>query len=79
MYDKKERIIKKVIAPGEAGSNYLQTKFKLNTKFSFYSLHCVCLKLIYLTFKLSSISSHLPLFTFKLYLLLFILISAPMI
>ena len=30
----------KVIAPGEAGSNNLQTKFKLNTKLSFYSLNC---------------------------------------
>ena len=30
----------KVIAPGEAGSNNLQTKFKLNTKFSLYSLYC---------------------------------------
>ena len=30
----------KVIAPGFARSNNLQTKFKLNTKFSLYSLHC---------------------------------------
>ena len=30
----------KVIAPGFARSNNLQTKFKLNTKFSLYPLHC---------------------------------------
>lgn len=41
MYSLKWNIfLNKVIAPGEAGSNNLQTKFKLNTKFSLYSLHC---------------------------------------
>ena len=32
--------INTVIAPGEAGSNNLQTKFKLNTELSFYPLNC---------------------------------------
>lgn len=41
MYSLKWNIfLNKVIAPGFARSNNLQTKFKLNTKFSFYSLHC---------------------------------------
>ena len=31
--------IYKVIAPGFARSNNLQTKYKLNTKFSFHSLN----------------------------------------
>ena len=36
MYSLKWKIfLNKVIAPGKAGSNNLQTKFKLNTKFSF--------------------------------------------
>ena len=41
MYSLKWNIfLNKVIAPGEAGSNNLQTKFKLNTKLSLYSLYC---------------------------------------
>ena len=41
MYSLKWNIfLNKVIAPGFARSNNLQTKFKLNTKFSLYSLHC---------------------------------------
>ena len=40
MYSLKWNIfLNKVIAPGFARSNNLQTKFKLNTKFSFYSLY----------------------------------------
>ena len=40
MYSLKWNIfLNKVIAPGEAGSNNLQTKFKLQTKLSFHSLY----------------------------------------
>ena len=41
MYSLKWNIfLNKVIAPGFARSNNLQTKFKLNTKLSLYSLYC---------------------------------------
>ena len=41
MYSLKWNIfLNKVIAPGFAGSNNLQTKYKLNTKLSFHPLHC---------------------------------------
>ena len=40
MYSLKWNIfLNKVIAPGFARSNNLQTKYKLNTKFSFHSLN----------------------------------------
>ena len=41
MYSLKWNIfLNKVIAPGFARSNNLQTKYKLNTKLSFHPLHC---------------------------------------
>ena len=41
MYSLKWNIfLNKVIAPGFARSNNLQTKYKLNTKLSLYSLYC---------------------------------------